>query len=325
MLEIGFVVIGRNEGSRLVNCLDSLLPVSNRIVYVDSGSTDDSCLEAQKRGLLVVHLDLALPFTAARARNEGWRVLTANFPQLEFIHFIDGDCQLVSSWIEPAIKYLKENSECAVVCGRRRERYPEASVYNALCDMEWNTQCGDAKACGGDFIIRSSALQTVNGFRDDFIAGEEPEMCFRLRAQGFKIYRIDADMTLHDAQILRFSQWWRRTQRCGYAYALGAFTHGNSPERYKVKEVIRPLFWALGIPVIAVVLGAFLGFWTILFLASLYVLYLVKMIVKGKTAEVSKVAQAWYSLIGKFAETLGVLQFVRDRLILRKYKIIEYK
>ena len=34
------VVIGRNEGARLIACLDSLQGQVRRVVYVDSGSTD---------------------------------------------------------------------------------------------------------------------------------------------------------------------------------------------------------------------------------------------------------------------------------------------
>jgi len=40
--KIGVVVIGRNEGERLKRCLQSVRGRAACVVYVDSGSTDDS-------------------------------------------------------------------------------------------------------------------------------------------------------------------------------------------------------------------------------------------------------------------------------------------
>ena len=170
-------------------------------------------------GVEVVQLDLSIPFTAARARNEGVARLLQINPQVEFVQFVDGDCEVAPQWLEKAYTVISEQPEVAVVCGRRRERYPEQSVYNLLCDLEWDTPIGETKECGGDSMMRVAAFEQVKGFNPSLIAGEEPELCLRLRQQGWKILRIDAEMTLHDAQITRFSQWWRRSLRSGYAYA----------------------------------------------------------------------------------------------------------
>jgi hypothetical protein len=133
------------------------------------------------------------------------------------VQFIDGDCQLVSGWLDAATGFLEQHSDYAVACGRRRERFPEQSLYNRLCDVEWDTPIGDATACGGDALIRVKAFVEVDGYRDDLIAGEEPEMCFRMRQGRWKIYRLDVEMTWHDAAITQFGQWWRRCKRAGFA------------------------------------------------------------------------------------------------------------
>ena len=39
---VGLVAIGRNEGERLRACLASARGAAQRLVYVDSGSTDDT-------------------------------------------------------------------------------------------------------------------------------------------------------------------------------------------------------------------------------------------------------------------------------------------
>ena len=221
---IDAVVIGRNEGARLVACLGSVRGQVRRLVYVDSGSTDASVAAARAAGAHVVALDMTLPFTAARARNAGLTVLAEAPP--DYVQLIDGDCVLDPGWIAAALAAFDRHPRAVVVCGRRRERFPEASVYNRLADLEWDTPVGQARACGGDALMRFAPVMTVGGFRDDLIAGEEPELCLRLARAGGEVWRIDAEMTLHDANLLRFGQWWRRMVRAGHAFAEGAALHG---------------------------------------------------------------------------------------------------
>src|SRR4029078_12585403 len=178
--ELGIVVIGRNEASRLVNCLNSVKRQTNaEVIYVDSGSTDDSPAAAVHLGTKVVNLDISPRFSAARARNEGFAALVELNPNVRFVQFVDGDCELVPGWLEAALEFFARLNDGAVVCGRRRERHPETSIYNRLCDIEWNTPIGEATACGGDAMIRSDAFKSIGGFRSMLIAGEEPELCLR--------------------------------------------------------------------------------------------------------------------------------------------------
>ncbi|WP_035991204.1 glycosyltransferase family 2 protein [Leptolyngbya sp. KIOST-1] len=254
MDQIGVVTIGRNEGERLIRCLRSLqehVPAGSPIVYVDSGSTDGSVAQARAMGIHVVELDMSVPFTMARGRNTGFQYLVDNFPDLTYVQFVDGDCELLPGWIDRAITALSQSEALAIVCGRRRERFPDASPYNRLADMEWNTPVGEAKACGGDMMARVEAIKAVGGFNPSMICGEEPEMCIRLRQKGWKIERIEADMTLHDAAMTRFGQWWKRSIRGGWAVAEGKAMYGEPPESYMVKENKSGWLWGVLIPLVA--------------------------------------------------------------------------
>lgn len=223
-VKIDAVVIGRNEGARLLACLDALQGHVRRIIYVDSGSTDGSVDAARAAGATVIALDMTQPFTAARARNAGLDVLAVDAP--DFVQLLDGDCQMQPGWLSAALAAFAAHPLAVGVCGRRRERFPEASVYNALADREWNTPIGQARACGGDALIRFAAVRAVGGYNPALIAGEEPDLCLRLRAAGGQVWRIEAEMTLHDAAMTRFGQWWKRTVRAGHAFAEGAALHG---------------------------------------------------------------------------------------------------
>jgi GT2 family glycosyltransferase len=306
-MALGFVVIGRNEGERLRDCLRSMASRSEPIVYVDSGSTDGSVELATCLGAVAVELDDRAPFTAARGRNAGFAKLRQIAPETALVQFVDGDCELVEGWIETAHAFLDTHPGVAVVCGRRRERYPDQSVYNWLCDIEWDTPVGEALACGGDAMMRMDALVQVGGYRADVMAGEEPELCVRLRGEGWKIWRLDADMTLHDARIMRFGQWWRRMMRGGHAYAEVSNLHRSSPERFWRRQKLRSVFWAGILPV--VVIGASFVHHLGLLAAMLYPVQIARVAVRSGAGRKSSWVYSVFMMLAKFAEFMGILRF----------------
>jgi GT2 family glycosyltransferase len=322
---VGAVVIGRNEGERFRRCLDSLLGKATPIVYVDSGSTDGSIEYALQHGVEVVGLDTSVPFTAARARNAGFERIKALAPNVELVMFVDGDCQVNPGWVPIAQGFLEEHEDYAAVCGRRRERYPDASVYNYLCDVEWNTPVGDAKACGGDAMMRARAFAAVGGFNLALIAGEEPELCVRLRGAGWKIRRIDHEMTLHDANLTRFAQWWTRALRGGHAYAEGAAMHGAPPERHSVEESRRAVIWGLLLPIAAIAGSPFTSglSLTSLLLYPLNTARIAKRL--SREHELRPWTVAAFLMLAKFPEAIGWLRYQTGRLTGKRSELIEYK
>jgi len=323
---IGLVAIGRNEGERLRRCLESVVHQVERLVYVDSGSTDGSVEMARSLGVSVVELDLSIPFTAARARNAGLAHLLELDSHLDYVQFVDGDCEVVAGWLTQATQSLDSRPEAVVVCGRRRERFPEASIYNRMCDIEWNTPVGEATACGGDALMRISALQAIGGYNPSLIAGEEPELCVRLRQNGGKILRIDAEMTLHDAQITRFGQWWKRSLRAGHAYAEGAWLHGAPPERHWVREVKSIRIWGVMVPLLVLSTAWFTHGWSLLLLLGYPVMtYRIARFMQGTGLNSQ---DAWlyatFCMIGKFPQAQGMLRFYWNRLMGKHSTLIEY-
>jgi GT2 family glycosyltransferase len=323
--DAGVVIIGRNEGDRLKRCLASVAGTSPaRVVYVDSGSTDGSVAAARAAGVEVLELDLRAGFTAARARNEGFRRLREIAPSVSKVQFVDGDCEMVDGWLDRAAAWLDAHPQFGVACGRRRERHPERSLYNMLCDIEWDTPVGEAKACGGDAMIRVDAFDAVGGYRADLIAGEDPELCVRLRGGGWRIWRLDADMTLHDAAMIRFAQWWTRTLRCGYAYAQGVNLHGARPERHCVREARSAWCWALGIPASALGLSLWWGGWSAMLLA-VYPAQVARLALQGGRSPRENWWRAAFLVLGKFPELFGQLKFLLHRHWVGPARLIEYK
>lgn len=324
--EKGVVVIGRNEGLRLQACLRSCVAQVRQVVYVDSGSTDNSLEIARSLGVTILELDMQRPFTAGRARNEGFKALIEKFSDIEFVQFVDGDCEIVDGWFESAIEVLSQEDDISIVCGRLTERYPEASLYNKICDLEWNRAPGVVNACGGIFMIRAQLFERIGGFNNSLIAGEEPEMCLRIRRIDGKIYRSATNMALHDAAMTRFSQWWRRCERGGFAYAQGMVMYGRETERYCVKETMRIWFWGLLFP-IAVLLGVLLmGSWALLLLL-VYIRQFISVVAGAKQLNSLRDRYLFgvVCVVVKFPELMGQFRFFSNLLRGRPTRIIEYK
>ncbi|WP_206108145.1 glycosyltransferase family 2 protein [Paludisphaera soli] len=329
MEDVGLVAIGRNEGDRLRRCLASAGGLGLVLVYVDSGSTDGSVELARELGAEVVALDLAEPFTAARARNAGLDRLLQLAPGARYVQFVDGDCELAEGWIATARGELDARPRAAAACGRRRERRPDDSIYNRLADLEWDTPIGEVKACGGDAMMRVAALREVGGYDPRLIAGEEPELCVRLRRQGWTIHRLDAEMTLHDMAMTRFGQWWRRSARAGHAFAEGAALHGRPPERHWVRETRSSVVWGLAAPLVALALAWPTRGLSLAALAAVYALLGAKVYryYRGSRGwEPSHArAAAFFVVLSKFPAAQGVLRYWLGRLSGRRSRVMDYR
>lgn len=327
--KLGVVVIGRNEGERLKNCLASLRHAP-ALVYVDSGSQDGSLEYARSQGIDGVALTSERPFTAARARNAGFEHLLALHPEIEFVQTIDGDCTMADDWLQIGAAALEANGTVATVFGRLRERHPDQSIYNYICDGEWNVPVGESESCGGIALHRANAFASAGGFNEALIAGEEPDLCLRLQQAGWSILRLDADMGDHDANILKFSQWWRRTVRAGFAYAEHVWRYrGASLPSWK-RQTGRFLFWGVLLPAGAAslfALSALAGWsplWATLPLLA-YPCQFVRIWQRERRHSPISLHLAALAVVGKFAEALGAAKFVRTKAMRRKAELIEYK
>lgn len=326
-MPVGIVVIGRNEGERLRVSLASALRQCSRVCYVDSGSTDGSVALARSLGIAVVELDSATPFTAARARNAGFRGITHGASPLDAIHFLDGDCELCEGWVARAIAQMEARADLAAVFGDRREIYPERSIFSRICDIEWDGPKGEVGAFGGDVLVRVKAFAESGGFDESLIAGEEADLSIRLRRRGWKILRLRETMTLHDARMTRFSEWWKRSVRTGFAYAEGTSRYGRAPERHWVRENLSIVVWTWAVPLLSAAATALVsGYGAALLLA--YPLFGARIYGRNRKQGMSPRIASLYAcacIAGKFPQAVGQLRFLLGYLGGQRSRLIEYK
>ena len=321
--KIGIVVIGRNEGHRLSRSLASALNASPLTIYVDSGSTDGSVIRARNLGVPVVELCKSKNFSAARARNEGASALLRICPSLEFIQFVDGDCELQPGWIANAAALMFRSPAIGAVSGRRREVNGIASMYNRLCDWEWDVPLGSTDFIGGDALVRVPAFLASGGYDERFIAGEEIDLSIRLRARGWVLWRQEQEMTLHDAKILKFSQWWQRQKRGGYAFGILASEHGARSGVCGIASTLRCIAWGGVLPATVLFSAAFdpAALWVLL----AYPINAAKIAIRHGGRSRSDWERGFLLSIGKVPEALGLIKFAVGRMLRLTPGLIEYK
>lgn len=328
-MNVGIVVIGRNEGARLARCLESLRQIGCPTVYVDSGSSDRSVAVAAALGIETVALPNDQQLSAARARNEGFARLLAKHPHVHFVQFLDGDSTLLPGWIEAGRRELSQDPRRAAVVGHVLERDPAGSAYNRLCAMEWRSAPGEVKnygLLGGISMMRADVFRSLGGFRPDVIAGEEPELGVRMALAGYKVVKIDRPMAVHDASLSSFRQWWRRAVRGGHAIGQRSDIHGRSALKDCVRERYSTLFWGIGLPLL-ILLAALptRGASFILLAAYLVLGFRIWRFRRSMGEGMADAAlYAVFIVVAKFANGVGLVKYFLRRLSGR-YVIIEYK
>ena len=327
---LSVVVIGRNEGERLKRCLHSVrlmdYPAQRvELIYVDSSSTDGSVEAAASLGAKTIVLDTGKP-TAARARNAGIQACSG-----DFVLFLDGDTILDPAFVSEAMQRFSDFS-LAVVCGERRELYPTASVFNRVVDLDWNGPSGLTEYCGGDALVRRAALAQTGGYDETLIAGEEPELCTRMRSLGWRILRIDHAMTLHDIAMFSCRQYWRRCVRTGYAFAQISHRFEATPWPLWTREASRNQTRALVLSAafLAASLTSLLvaNAWPMLTGLLLLALLALRTAVKSRAKSGNLWTLVLYGLHSHLQQIpiyIGQLQYAADVRRGRSRALIEYK
>ena len=148
-----------------------------------------------------------------------------------------------------------------------------------------------------------------------------------MRKRGWKIARLDAEMTLHDAGLTRMSQVWRRAERAGHAYAESAAMHGHEDERFRVDKVRRLWIWS---GIIALTVAALVS---LIVHPSVWAWFVALALLAAWPARVLKLwllngeplDKALYWTFGSIPEAKGALSYHWYRFRGKKRGLIDYK
>lgn len=200
---ISFIVIGKNEGDRLVKCLKSVrnFALDNNakyeIIYVDSQSTDGSLEYVKSLNWVSCH-SLSGKCNAARARNLG-----ASKSKGNNLFFVDGDMELNSKAYTSYFN-VQENLYHPIMTGNR---------LDIFYDNNWN-KIGSLKTgpnhdieqitTGGLFIIESNLWNEISGMDSKLNCFEDNDLAYRIfKKRNIKV--LKKQVVLADHHTIRYT------------------------------------------------------------------------------------------------------------------------
>jgi len=203
-----------NRSDLLIKCLKALISQNNvdvnslEIIVIDNGSTDDTrrVVESLREKYQNIKYIYEEKLGLSVARNAG-----ARYASSDIVCFLDDDAIPNKNYLNKMITSF-ENSEISCVGGRIIAVWPNKSPPNWFSSkynhVVGETSFGDESRFlkkgefpfGGNIAIRKSIFEMLEGFDenlgrkgDNFISGEEVDLCYKLRKKRLKIfYNVEA-------------------------------------------------------------------------------------------------------------------------------------
>ncbi len=214
------IVIARNEEASIADCMQSVLDAfsghSYELIFVDSASEDKTVEIVRQFPTKIIHLPNSLPKRPSVAREAG-RLQAKG----KWILFLDGDCTLIPTWLQPAIEAMQKNKSLAGIAGEREEITTDSmglqkSHHHSLYRQK------SASSLGGCAAYKHDVLKEVGGFNPFLYSSEEAEFGARIRKAGYTLRFLPVLMTRHymKHQHETSSEILRRIRR-GFPIGMG--------------------------------------------------------------------------------------------------------
>jgi O-antigen biosynthesis protein len=226
---ISVLVCTHNGARTLSECLDGLEQLvypDYEVIVVSDGSTDASVDIVRRRGYRLIQSDHV---GLAAARNAGLRAATG-----DIVAYIDDDARPDPHWLAYLTDSLHHGPWAAVGgpnLAPRGDGWVAESVANAPGGPH-HVLVSDREAehiPGCNMAFRRRALEAIDGFDPIFrAAGDDVDVCWRLRERGFRIGFNPAAVVWHRRRD-SLTAYWRQQRGYGEAEAL---VERKWPERY---------------------------------------------------------------------------------------------
>lgn len=243
---IGFIVIGRNEGHKLVRCIDSIKKAIDEnsigeyeIIYVDSKSTDNS-IE------LVGALDEKVKIfrITGQAYQAIGRNIGAAASDADIYCFIDGDMELIPDFF-PRVLDDTGKLKYPFVSGQFENIYYDQNNQRTGSELYVKSVLTQDKyqiTTGGLFLIEKTLWELIGGMDVRFRTGEDLDLGLRLARKGHMLLRKKELFAIHHTRHYKSrSRMWKDLIAGKTLYARGVLyrKHILLLNRHILKRMIK--------------------------------------------------------------------------------------
>lgn len=224
MRRVSILIKALNEEARIAHCLDAAVReaqlVDGEVILVDSLSTDRTVEIARSYPIRIVQFSFPEDRSCGAAVQLGYQ-----FAEGEYIYVLDGDMELQNGFIAKALNVLETESNVGGVGGKLLDRRirTAADLRRALT-LGILSRRIEVDELGGGGLYRRKAIESVGYLAHRWLpACEEAELGFRLRAAGWRLFRLPDPAVLHTGHTE--SNWGmvRRLWKNRRAHAAGMF------------------------------------------------------------------------------------------------------
>jgi glycosyltransferase involved in cell wall biosynthesis len=256
---ISFIVIGRNEGWKITNCLSGVMRTieynemkNYEIIYIDSGSTDDSIQRVSEfpevKRLLIIG-----DFNAAIARNIGAREAHG-----DILFFIDGDVEIFPQFLKRVTDGASHLIYDCVTGQLNNFYYNQAgnllgrgpATYKGTTPKDEKV----VKASGGNFLIKRSIWILTGEMKTKFKKNEDLDFILRLSRKGIKTIRVPEFIGVHHTIDHRNNERMWKTVTSGSVMYPGVLLRDHILNLDKIKHTLRRQYTSLLLLLSAIIL-----------------------------------------------------------------------
>lgn len=169
----------------------SVLDIEHELIVSDGGSADKTVEVATPLADKITVMKDGKP-TPARQRNDGARLATG-----EFLCFVDSSVRIpdMNEFFAYALARFAAEPNLVALCGPQNvfveiETIPDR-IFLGLQNLNirfHNNVLHVGMGTGKFMLMRRSAFQEINGFREDLVAGEDLDLYYRLSKVGATRY-----------------------------------------------------------------------------------------------------------------------------------------
>jgi len=250
---ISFIIISRNEEKRIQECLESVIECSmgyknSEIILVDSYSTDKTIEIAKSYPIKIIQLKSNWPLSPAAGLNMGFL-----HSKGDYLCFIGGDMLLDAGWLKEALSYLKKD-DVAGVSGKIINRFEDdcSSLVTRRMNKSYEIlKVGEVNVLGGPGMFKRNIMVDVGCYHPFLRAGEEAELSYRIRAKGYKLFRLPFTMVIHRSESSSLFVYLKKYQ-WEYEKSVGSiirYTFRTNKQIFwrRFPEIIHAIFFNLSL------------------------------------------------------------------------------
>ena len=219
---VSIIIKTLNEEKKVATAIESALRAveifGGEVILADSLSNDKTIEIAQQYPIKIIQLVNPKERCCGIGPQLGYQ-----YSQGEFVYILDGDMQILDTFLPKALEYMRKHPKVGGVGGKMQEMNTSSLEFQSRVERQaQHMKAGQVDRLDGGGLYRKAAIESVGYLSNrNLHSYEEFDLAIRLRAQGWQLHRIDTDAVRHWGHDAPPYQLLMKRWKSGYIKGLG--------------------------------------------------------------------------------------------------------